>query len=82
MKKDGYNVSESSVILVAITAMYKLAFVLLCLVMFALNYNYISGQINEVHVMFVLGLILDVCMVLLLGFMAFVTFKDIWKLFT
>ena len=70
MKKDGYNVSESSVILVAITAMYKLAFVLLCLVMFALNYNYISGQIDEVHVMFVLGLILDVGMVLLLGLAA------------
>lgn len=71
MKKDGYNVSESSVILVAITAMYKLAFVLLCLVMFALNYNYISGQIDEVHVMFVLGLILDVGMVLLLGLLLF-----------
>lgn len=71
MKKDGYNVSESSVILVAITAMYKLSFVLLCLVMFALNYNYISGQIDAVHVMFVLGLILDVGMVLLLGLLLF-----------
>ena len=38
MKKDGYNVSESSVILVAITAMYKLSFVLLCLLLFLSSY--------------------------------------------
>lgn len=71
MKRDGYNVSESSVILVAITAMYKLSFVLLSLGMFALNYHYIAKQIDEVHVMFILGLILDVGMVLLLGLLLF-----------
>lgn len=71
MSKDGYNVSDSSVVLLAITALYKLSSLLLSLVLFLFNAAYMSRVIEETQFLFILGLILNVGLILILCLLLF-----------
>lgn len=71
MKRDGYSVSDSTVILLAITALYKLAFLVLCCILFLLNGGYALGLFQETSFLFVIGLLLNVGLILGLSLLLF-----------
>lgn len=71
MSKDGYKISDSSAILMAITALYKLSFLLLSSVLFVVNLSYMKEKIAETHVLFILGVILNIGLITILCLLLF-----------
>lgn len=71
MTRDGYSVSDSSVILLLVTALYKLSSLLLFLLLFCFNISYMWDKIDETHVLFALGFLLHVGLILILCLLIF-----------
>lgn len=63
MKQDGYSLSDSTVLLLLVTALYKLAFLLLALILFCWHWPLVRGLIQEMRFLFVLGLTLHVLLI-------------------
>lgn len=63
MKQDGYSISDSSVILLAVTALYKLAFLMLALIFFLINWPMMAEKIFVMRYLFILGLVLNVALI-------------------
>lgn len=71
MKQDGYSISDSSVILLAVTALYKIAFLMLTLFFFLINWQMMAEKIFEMRFLFTLGLVLNVALIIGLCFLLF-----------
>ena len=71
MEKDGLPASDSTVVLVAITVLYKGAFLVITAILFLLNTSYIAGPAERVWVLAVLGLLLNVGLITLLLLLLF-----------
>lgn len=71
MRQDGYSISDSSVILLAVTALYKLAFLMLALIFILMHWPMMAEKIYVMRFLFILGLILNVALILGLGCLLF-----------
>ncbi len=71
MKQDGYRLSDSTVLILIVTALYKLAFLLLALVFFLANWPMMKGMLYQMRILFALGLVMNVLLILALGFLLF-----------
>lgn len=66
MSKDGYSTSDGTVVLVAITALYKFSFLVITAVLILLNFNFMRGPISSTWILMVLGLILNLGLIAIL----------------
>ena len=66
MSKDGYSTSDGTVVLVAITALYKFSFLVITAVLFILNLEFMSGPISSTWILVVIGLVLNLGLIALL----------------
>lgn len=71
MAQDGFPTSDSSVVLITITALYKFSFLALSAVLFILNFNFISGPIKDVLPLVIIGLVLNLGLIAILVLLLF-----------
>ena len=66
MIHDGYSGSDSTVVLMAMAILYKMAFLVLCVLMFFLSFGRMGRQIAEVQFLAILGLVLHLVLIFFL----------------
>ena len=71
MGKDGFPKSDSTVILLAITVLYKGSFLFITAVLFILNVGFISRPFGSVWILAVLGILMNVGLISLLILLLF-----------
>ena len=71
MKKDGYSLSDTSVIILLITALYKFAFLMLALVLFLSDLPFIARRLYDMRLLFFLGLFLNIALITVLCLLLF-----------
>ena len=71
MGRDGLPKADSTVVLIAVTVLYKVAFLIITALLFLLGIGYISGPISSVWFLAVLGTVLNVALIVLLLILLF-----------
>ena len=73
MRKDGFGLSDSTVVLAAITALYKASFLIITAVLFLLNISFIAEPISSVWPLVIIGLVLNLGLIGILIMLLFST---------
>ena len=71
MSRDGMPKADSTVVLIAVTVLYKAAFLIITALLFLLGIGYISGPISSVWFLAVLGTALNVALIVFLLILLF-----------
>lgn len=66
MRRDGYDATDSTVILISIAALYKISLLAMFGIIYFLNYEYLSAQVADIRFLFWLGLALNVFLIALI----------------
>ena len=71
MKQDGYRLSDSTVLILIVTALYKLSFLVLSLVFLAAYWPLVQDKLLRLRFLCGLGLTLNILLIAALGFLLF-----------
>ena len=66
MRADGYKVTESSVVLLVVAVLFKLAMLALFVPLFLLNFAFLQAQVSGVWFLFLLGLSLNILIIVVI----------------
>jgi len=72
MNRDGFPISDSSVVLMAVTVLYKFAFLVITAILFLINIGFIGERIVHVLPLAIIGLVLNL---LLIAFLLLVLYS-------
>lgn len=66
MRSDGYKVTESTVVLLVVAVLYKLAMLVLFFLLYFLNFAFLHAQVVAMWFLFLLGLTLNIAIIVLI----------------